>query len=217
MFNSFYGFRDVPKRMLRYYTDILEISDLPIKQYVIYIGKSKSYFKTTIKRDLIDFRYNFIDIKTIDCEILLNENSPDALVLAILCDFKDKKPDDIISFILDKLKQYTKDDLNEYRKYMLMLETLSENRDLNKKIKEIEMLRTTTYQDLPSYEIGFEQGIEKGLEKGLQRGLEKGLQKGIQEERKKTIYILKEVGLDDRVISEKLGISLDELKKVLSN
>ena len=67
------------------------------------------------------------------------------------------------------------------------------------------MLRTTTYQDLPSYEIGFEQGIEKGL------------QKGIQEERKKTIYILKEVGLDDRVISEKLGISLDELKKVLSN
>ena len=199
----------MPKRMLRYYTDILEISDLPIKQYVIYIGKSKSYFKTTIKRDLIDFRYNFIDIKTIDCEILLNENSPDALVLAILCDFKDKKPDDIISFILDKLKQYTKDDLNEYRKYMLMLETLSENRDLNKKIKEIEMLRTTTYQDLPSYEIGFEQGIEKGIEKGLQ--------KGIQEERKKTIYILKEVGLDDRVISEKLGISLDELKKVLSN
>ena len=71
------------------------------------------------------------------------------------------------------------------------------------------MLRTTTYQDLPSYEIGFEQGIEKGIEKGLQ--------KGIQEERKKTIYILKEVGLDDRVISEKLGISLDELKKVLSN
>jgi hypothetical protein len=66
------------KRMLRYYTDILEVSDLPIKQYVVYIGKYKPKFKTHIKKDLIDFRYNFIDVKTIDCEILLNQNSPDA-------------------------------------------------------------------------------------------------------------------------------------------
>ena len=191
------------KRMLRYYSDILEITNLPIRQYVIYIGKHKPNFKTQIKKDLIDFRYNFIDVKNIDCELLLNENSPDALVLAILCDFKDKNPDDIISFILDKLEQYTKDNLNEYRKYMLMLETLSENRNLNKKIKEIEMLRTTTYQDLPSYEIGFEKGIIKGLEEGIERG--------IFEERKKTIYILKNLGLDDEEIAKQLNIKKEEI------
>jgi hypothetical protein len=207
------------KRMLRYYSDILEITNLPIKQYVIYIGKHKPNFKTQIKKDLIDFRYNFIDVKNIDCELLLNENSPDALVLAILCDFKDKNPDDIISFILDKLEQYTKDNLNEYRKYMLMLETLSENRNLNKKIKEIEMLRTTTYQDLPSYEIGFEkgiikgleEGIERGIEKGFEKGIEKGLEKGIFEERKKTIYILKNLGLDDEEIAKQLNIKKEEI------
>ena len=195
------------KRMLRYYSDILEITNLPIRQYVIYIGKHKPNFKTQIKKDLIDFRYNFIDVKNIDCELLLNENSPDALVLAILCDFKDKNPDDIISFILDKLEQYTKDNLNEYRKYMLMLETLSENRNLNKKIKEIEMLRTTTYQDLPSYEIGFEKGIIKGLEEGIERGIEKG----VFEERKKTIYILKNLGLDDEEIAKQLNIKKEEI------
>jgi predicted transposase/invertase (TIGR01784 family) len=203
------------KRMLRYYSDILEITNLPIRQYVIYIGKHKPNFKTQIKKDLIDFRYNFIDVKNIDCELLLNENSPDALVLAILCDFKDKNPDDIISFILDKLEQYTKDNLNEYRKYMLMLETLSENRNLNKKIKEIEMLRTTTYQDLPSYEIGFEKGIIKGLEEGIERGIEKGFEKGIEkgifEERKKTIYILKNLGLDDEEIAKQLNIKKEEI------
>jgi predicted transposase/invertase (TIGR01784 family) len=196
---------NMDKRMLRYYTDILEVSDLPIKQYVVYIGKYKPKFKTHIKKDLIDFRYNFIDVKTIDCEILLNQNSPDALVLAILCDFKDKKPDDVISFILDKLHQYTKDNINQYRKYMLMLETLSDNRDLKDKIKEIEMLRTTSYQDLPSYEIGFEKGIEKGFEKGITK------------ERTNTIYILKSLGLDDKEIMKKLNISYEEFEKLKGN
>jgi predicted transposase YdaD len=84
-----------------------------------------------------------------------------------------------------------------------MLETLSENRNLNKKIKEIEMLRTTTYQDLPSYEIGFEKGIIKGLEEGIERG--------IFEERKKTIYILKNLGLDDEEIAKQLNIKKEEI------
>jgi flagellar biosynthesis/type III secretory pathway protein FliH len=94
-----------------------------------------------------------------------------------------------------------------------MLETLSDNRDLKDKIKEIEMLRTTSYQDLPSYEIGFEQGIEKGIE----RGIEKGFEEGISKERANTIYILKSLGLDDKEIIKKLNISYEEFEKLKGN
>ena len=81
------------------------------------------------------------------------------------------------------------------------------------------MLRTTTYQDLPSYEIGFEkgiikgleEGIERGIEKGFEKGIEKGLEKGIFEERKKTIYILKNLGLDDEEIAKQLNIKKEEI------
>ena len=33
------------------------------------------------------------------------------------------------------------------------------------------MLSTLKYEDLPSYEIGWEKGIEEGLEKGMEKGL----------------------------------------------
>jgi len=150
-----------------------------------------------MKKDLIKYSYNLIDMKDIDCDIFLNQNNPEALVLAILCDFKDKKPKDVLQFIIDKLKVYTKDNLNEYRKYLMMLGTLSSNRNLQ---KELEMLRTTAYKDLPGYRFGIEEGIEKGIEK----------------ERQKTINILYSIGLDINSIADKLNISKDEVLKYLN-
>ena len=52
------------------------------------------------------------------------------------------------------------------RDCMLMLEILSENRDLSALIEEEEsMLSAIKLEDLPSYEIGIEKGMEKGIEK----------------------------------------------------
>ena len=201
------------KRMLRYYTDILEITDLPIKQYLIYIGKQKANFQTKIKKDKIIYEYDFIDIKSIDCEILLNQTSPEALVLAILCDFKNKNSKDVIKYIIDKLYEYSKEDSNKYRKYFMMLEVLSTNRDLKDEVKEIEMLRTVTYQDLPSWEIGFEQGLKSGVEEGIQ----KGIQKGKLEERKNAIKILYSMGINIDTIAQKFDITKEEVLNYLKD
>jgi len=191
-------------RMLRYYSDIERVTNLPIKQYLIYIGKSKPNFQTSIDKDMIKYSYNFIDIKTIDCELFLNQNNPEALVLAILCDFKNNKPSDIIKFIISKLKKYTKENLNEYRKYMMMLSTLGDNRGLK---KEIEMLRTMTYQDLPGYEMG--------VEKGLYQGIEQGIEQGKELERKKAIQLLVSMGIDTKTIAEKFEIDENKVKDYL--
>ena len=194
-------------RMLRYYSDIERVTDLPIKQYLIYIGKSKANFKTKMEKDLINYSYNFIDIKNIDCDVLLNQNTPEALVLAILCDFKDKNPKDVIKFIITKLREYSKYNSNEYRKYIMMLETLSTNRDLLDIVKEIEMLREITYQDLPSYQIGMQQGIQEGMQQGMQQGI----QQGIEKEREKAISILYSMGIDIDTISNKFDIDKERV------
>ena len=93
-------------RMLRYYIDIKEKTDLPITQYLIYIGKENPKFQTNLQTNDIIYKYNFIDRKTIDCNLLLSQNNPEALVLAILCDFKNKNPKDVVKYIINNLKKY---------------------------------------------------------------------------------------------------------------
>jgi len=195
-------------RMLRYYVDIRQISKLPIKQYVLYIGKEKANFQTEIFEEALNFRYNFIDIHTIDCEVLLNQNTPEALVLAILCDFKGKNPKDVVKYIIDSLYKYTKNS-SSYKNYIMMLETLSSNRNLKEVVKEIEMLRTTTLQDLPSWEIGLEMGIEKGIEQGIEKGIEKG-------KLESAIVMIKDFNISPEDVAKKINIPLELLLNKLN-
>jgi predicted transposase YdaD len=77
------------------------------------------------------------------------------------------------------LKQITDEDSKSLRKYLDMLEILSDNRDLKTHIKEAEaMLTQVDVERLPSYELGMEKGMEKGMERGMERGMETGMQKG---------------------------------------
>ena len=188
-------------RMLRYFTDIYSTYKKPVKQYVIYIGKEKLKMDNSLDLENIHYKYNLIDLKNIDCEIFLKANDPNSLVLAILCDFKEKNPRDIIFYIVDRLKKTTSS--FELKKYLLMLEELSQNRKLEQIVKEAEMLSNIRLEDLPSFEIGYEKGIQKGIQEGMQKGIKKGIQ---------TLY---EFGIDINTISKKFDISTDEIKKML--
>ncbi|MBN2826248.1 MAG: hypothetical protein JXQ76_13035, partial [Campylobacterales bacterium] len=106
-------------------------------------------------------------------------------------------------------------------KYMLILEELSTNRDLQQKIKEVEsMLRDMKFEDLPSYNIGMERGIERGFERGISQGISQGINQGKQEgiveaTIKTAITMIKEFHLSVEQVATKLNISIDELKKHL--
>jgi len=47
---------------------------------------------------------------TIDCEKFLKMDTPDALVLAILCDFKGRDEKDVVVYIITRLRELTQDD-----------------------------------------------------------------------------------------------------------
>ncbi len=142
---------------------------------------------------------------TIDCQKFLTMDSPDALVLSILCDFKGRDELDILLYITKRLEELTRDDEHKLGKYMLILETLSTNRDLKDKLKEAEeMLRDIGYEDLPSYEIGMERGMERGIQRGLSQGVIKT-----------AITMINKFKLSVEDVSKELNISIDELKKHL--
>lgn len=164
--------REMPWRMLRYRTDIaLAHPGLPIRQYLVYIGRAKLNMADGIEEPGLSYNYPLLDMHTVDCERLLSQNTPDALVLAILCDFKGRPERIVVRHILERLQVMLGENEARIRDYFAMLEVLSSNRDLWQVVKEEEsMLSQTRYSDLPSYEIGMEQGMEQGMQQGMQQG-----------------------------------------------
>ena len=202
----------MPLRMLRYYTDIrLSYPDHELRQFLIYIGKPALNMAAGIDEPNHQYRYRLIDMHNIDCEDLLQQHNPDALVLAILCDFKGNPPQQVVNYILTRLRQLTGEDEQEFRQYLDMLEVLSDNRDLRPHIKEAEtMLTQIDITRMPSYEIGLEKGLEQGIEKGIEKGRKEGTKLGAAAERLRLARELLGL-LDDNVIAARFGLTIDEV------
>jgi predicted transposase/invertase (TIGR01784 family) len=202
-------------RMLRYYTEIQSrFKTYDIYQYVIYIGKANLRMKNILDKQNIKYGYEIIDIKKLDCGEFLSINKAEALIMAILCDFKGRDEKIVIKEILSKLLTLSSSK-NEFKRNLLMLEELSTSRDLKKIIKEEEMgLMHTRWEDLPSYEIGLEKGIEDGMKKGIEKGIEKGKEEGFLKGKLEAAKLmLKEFNLKAEDVAKKLDIPFDILLK----
>jgi len=135
-------------------------------QYLLYIGKDTLNMADGIKSVQLNYQYAVIDMHSIDYQHFISQNTPDAIVMAILCDFKGEPEKEIINKLLRKLVELTKDNSKEQSEYFSMLEILATNRNINIDIQqEIEMLNLEIEQ-LPSYKIGETRGEERGEKRG---------------------------------------------------
>ena len=158
----------MPHRMLRYRTEIsLTHPKIDIRQYLIYIGKAPLNMPAGLQQSGLNYRYTILDMHTVDCQKLIAMDDPDALVLAILCDFKDRPEQEVVHYILKRLKELNGDNESRYRESLKMVEILSTNRKLERLIEEEEKMLTQVEQTkLPSYRIGMQQGKQEGKQEG---------------------------------------------------
>lgn len=197
-------------RMLRYFTDIhFDYPDDPVHQHLIYIGKDRLRMASQLQQANLQYRYNILDMHTVDCEVLIQQDTPDALVLAILCDFKQRPVQDVVNYIVKRLKQLTADDESSFRNYFKMLETLADNRDLKTQLDEAKhMLTNVDVKNFASYQWGVREGEEIGKQKGRLEGR--------QEERtannRKFALVMLNNNVDITVISQSTGMSIAELE-----
>lgn len=170
----------MPLRMLRYYTDIrLRYPLEPLRQFLIYIGREPLRMAAGIDEPDHRYRYALLDMHAVDGDALLRRDTPDALVLAILCDFGDRPMQAVVDHVIRRLRELLADDEKGFRDYLSMLEILSENRDLQSQMKEAQKVITQIQiEKLPSFELGLERGLAQGMEKGMEKGVEKGVEAG---------------------------------------
>ena len=76
------------ERLLVYYALFYEKYEMPVKQYVIYLGAGKWTAETAVDLSNLRFSYEVIAINAIDYELFVNSDQPEEIILSILANFK---------------------------------------------------------------------------------------------------------------------------------
>ncbi len=180
---EFQSFNDtnMPWRMLRYYTAIAEkYKTYNIKQLLVYVGNEKLRMKSSLKLKNLVFRYEILDIRQIDCRVLLESPDPMDRLLACLCRVEDE------AYLIEKLIK-TMEGMNEEERkdYLLKALTLTELRPnlrirLTEEVRHMPIVVRPEDIKLPKKMLRKDILYRLGLEEGKQIGLEEGFLKALQ-------------------------------------
>ena len=113
---------------------------------------------------LPNFRYQYraLDMHTVDCSLLLAQDTPEALALAILCDFKERPAQEVVNYIVTRLRELSGDNEQRFRNYYEMLKKLADNRDLQIQLMEAKnMLTQVDITRFSTYRGGLEAGLNQ--------------------------------------------------------
>ena len=166
---------NMPWRMLVYKGLFYEIYQLPIEQYVIFLGAGKPTMQTEISLPDLWFRYHIIAINTIDYETFINSDEPEEIILAILADFKNKDKKLVIQQILNNLNEKTKNTKKSTKlnKYIFQLEILGNLRSLQSEITY--QINNMTLDYDVRQDLRYLQGVEEATVKTVKKLLSKGI------------------------------------------
>ncbi|MEO5360407.1 MAG: hypothetical protein H7843_08145 [Nitrospirota bacterium] len=184
-------------RELRYWVYMTEIYDIQPLQYVFYIGNEPLKMTDTIITETVNYRYNLIDMRDVDCNKFLYSSKPEEVIIAILCNYQKKGVKIFIREILSRLKELVPEETLR-GKYIRQVEVLSQLRDLHDDVcKEVEAM--AIMYDMER-DVRFKQGLAEGQRKGLLEGrLEgrvEGKREGLLEGQRKGLLEGIELGLE---------------------
>jgi predicted transposase YdaD len=190
---------NMARRMLLYQAFLRHKYNLPVKQFVIFIGdKNAAAMPTHIYEDNLMFRYQVVDLRTIDYKFFLYGDQPEEVILAILGDLKGREIEEIVNEIIERLNAFTKDGL-DIQKYFVQLRVIANLRNIQEEtIKLLKNMALKFKYDIQKDGFylegkedgrieGKEEGISQGISRGISQGISRGISQGISETQHKTI------------------------------
>ena len=151
--------RNMVYRVSEYHGILLKKYRLPIFHVVVYLGNRKPNIPTHLEKEEVFTGFELIDLGRLDYRQMLSSQIPEAVVLAILGDFKGKPPEEAIRSIVERLRQVAKGELS-LQKYLRQLNVLSGLRKLHE-------LTVKTIETMPvAYDIRTDFLYKKGKEEG---------------------------------------------------
>ena len=154
--------------------------NLKVLQYVIYLGSKKRLknLKPYFKDDFTAHHFEVISLKSLDYQKFLQSNVPEAVIWAILADYGDDKPEQVIQRILLRVNELSQSKTT-FSQHVRRLEVLSKLRKLQPIFIQISNDMAFTY-DLKT-DIRYKQGKAEGKAEGKVEGKAEGISEGKKE------------------------------------
>ena len=121
-------------RMAEYFIMLERKYELPVKQFVIFLGSDNPKMPTELDRERLKFSYPLVSLSTLDYHIFLNSDKPEEIILGILANFKGENPEDALKQILVRIKETSKEEFSLNR-YFNQLRVLAQLRNLELNLK----------------------------------------------------------------------------------
>jgi len=188
------------KRMGEYHSLLLRRYNLPIQHHVLYFGGAPPTMETTLEDDKIFTGFELTDLRDFPASDLIQADTPEEVVLAILGDFAETPSEDIIEQILLRLQQLTLGK-GTFNKYALQLEHYAQ-------LRKLEVL-TSEKVNRMAVTIDFTKNT------AFRKGEEKGKEEGRKETRKESaIRMLADKVLTIEQIATYTGLSVEEVIQI---
>jgi hypothetical protein len=144
--------------------------ELPVRQYVIYIGRKKLNRKGELKLKGLRFSYNLLDLSTIDYRLLLHSEEPGEKILAVLGDFGKEDPAIVISRITTEVMQSSQGELERQQRETQLRILLQLRKFTPENIKAMESISTFFKKENDFlYCIGKTEGKQEGEKAGIEK------------------------------------------------
>jgi len=183
-------------RMQEYYGLLRRKHQLPVRQFVIYLGQKPSRMQTQLVPEEIFTGFTLKSLRDYWYENLLDSQVPEEIILAILSDFNKQKPVEVIRQILSKLKGIGTDEIT-LRRYIRQLSVLARLRNLTKETqKQIQDMGLT-------YNITEDYLYQEGLTKGRK-----------QEKEELVVEMLKDGTLTIEKIASLAKVSVERVRQI---
>lgn len=121
-------------RMAEYHVVLDRKYELPIEQFVIYLGTSTPKMPTKLERKRMTYEFPLITFAEIDFHIFLKSDKPEEVILGILANFKGEEPENALKQIIQRIEETTEGDFS-LKRYFNQLRVLAQLRNLELKLK----------------------------------------------------------------------------------
>ncbi len=169
-------------RMMLYHAFLHYQRQLPIRQFVIYVGREALRMEYQLETDSFSYRYGLVDLRSFPDQTFLESDHSQEVLLAILADFGGQEAGLIAQKILAKLRQSTSGTL-ELSQRTVQLARLALLRNLSTTVLTAaqHMALDIDITEDALYQLGIQKGEQTGLQKGKEEGEQRGEQKGKEE------------------------------------